>query len=179
MAMTSRRGISQVEVVTLIAIAAILIGCGGPYLVSSRENARLPACRVNLKWFGLALHNYHDTYNCWPPLRGGTAGGSQNEMLSGVAMLLPFLDEDPHWQEIHNFGGGVSAGGDQGGSPYLATFPHPPAELEVFLCPSSYDAILINAIGHPSGSIHRSYVFSVGDTINDNTSPRSTRRPAS
>ncbi len=158
-----KRGFTLIELLVVIAIIAILVALLLPAVQQAREAARRSACKNNLKQFGLGLANYHDTHNYWPPLRGGTAGGSQNEMLSGVAMMLPFLDQGPMWERISNFGGGVQNGGDQGGDPTANTFPHPPAEIEVFLCPSS-----TVPVRHASGSAQRSYVFSVGDTINDN-----------
>ena len=158
-----KRGFTLIELLVVIAIIAILIALLLPAVQQAREAARRSACKNNLKQFGLGLGNYHDVHNFWPPLRGGTFGGSQNEFLSGVVMMLPFLDQDPLWKLIHEFAGGPSAGGDQGGNSQSATFPHPPSELEIFLCPSS---TLPNR--HPSGSAQRSYCFSVGDTINDN-----------
>ena len=159
-----KRGFTLIELLVVIAIIAILIALLLPAVQQAREAARRSACKNNLKQFGLGLHNYHDAHNYWPPLRGGTAGGSQNEMLSGVAMMLPFIDQGPLWDRIKNFGGGVAAGGDQGGYPRAATFPHPPAEIEVLLCPSS--TVPVRHVA--SGSAQRSYVFSVGDTINNN-----------
>ncbi len=159
-----KRGFTLIELLVVIAIIAILVALLLPAVQQAREAARRSACKNNLKQFGLGLANYHDTHNYWPPLRGGTAGGSQNEMLSGVAMMLPFIDEAPMWDRIQNFGGGVAAGGDQGGDPRASTFPHPPSELEVFLCPSS----TVPDRHVASGSAQRSYVFSVGDTVNNN-----------
>jgi prepilin-type processing-associated H-X9-DG protein len=159
----SRPGLTQIELLVVIGCCAVMLAGCLPALLRDREAARRSACKNNLKQFGLGLANYHDTHNYWPPLRGGTIGGSQNEMLSGVAMLLPFIDEAPMWDRIRSFGGGAQAGGDQGGDPRTNTFPHPPSELEVLLCPSS-----TVPVRHMSGSAQRSYVFSVGDTINNN-----------
>ncbi|MED5447140.1 MAG: DUF1559 domain-containing protein [Planctomycetota bacterium] len=158
-----KKGFTLIELLVVIAIIAILVALLLPAVQQAREAARRSACKNNLKQFGLGLHNYHDTHNYWPPLRGGTIGGSQNEQLSGLCMMLPFLDQGPMWERIQNFGGGVQAGGDQGGLPTAATFPHPPGELEVFLCPSS-----TVPIRHVSGSAQKSYAFSVGDTIENN-----------
>ena len=153
-----KRGFTLIELLVVIAIIAILVALLLPAVQQAREAARRSACKNNLKQFGLGLHNYHDTHNYWPPLRGGTLGGTQNEMLSGVAMMLPFIDQAPLWENIKNF-----PAGDQGGSPIAVTFPHPPAELEVFLCPSS-----TVPVRHVSGSAQKSYCFSVGDTIANN-----------
>ena len=159
-----KKGFTLIELLVVIAIIAILVALLLPAVQQAREAARRSACKNNLKQFGLGLANYHDAFNYWPPLRGGTAGGSQNEWLSGVAMMLPFIDQAPLWDRIRNFGGGVQVGGDQGGYPRNPTFPHPPAEIEVFLCPSS--TVPIRDVA--SGSAQRSYVFSVGDTVNNN-----------
>ena len=162
-----KRGFTLIELLVVIAIIAILIALLLPAVQQAREAARRSACKNNLKQFGLGLANYHDVHNYLPPMRGGTggtAGGSQLEMMSGVVMMLPFMDQDPLWQNIVNFAGGVQSGGDQGGSPYSATFPHPPGEIETFLCPSSSGPTRHLA----SGSAQRSYALSTGDTINNN-----------
>ena len=62
-----RRGITALEVVITIIILlmlatlflpAVQIGCGG---------SRRSSCKNNLKQFGLALHNYHEVHNTFPP----------------------------------------------------------------------------------------------------------------
>jgi len=158
-----RRGLTQVELLVIIGCCGVLLAGCLPAVQQARESARRSACKNNLKQFGLGLFIYHNTHNCWPPLRGGTAGGSQAEMLSGVAFLLPYLDQQPLWNRIDN------AGGDQGGSPYLASFPNPAGELEVFLCPSSTV---------PPPAPHRGPMSSVSVTRSTTTTPRSTRAPA-
>ena len=162
-----KRGFTLIELLVVIAIIAILIALLLPAVQQAREAARRSACKNNLKQFGLGLANYHDVHNYLPPMRGGTggtAGGSQLEMLSGVVFMLPFMDQDPLWQNIVNFGGGVQQGGDQGGSPYVNTFPHPPGEIETFLCPSSS----VPTRHLASGSGQRTYCFSTADTVSGN-----------
>src|SRR5262249_39650710 len=54
-------------------ILALLV-CGGvlsallfPAIQSAREAARRTQCMNNLRQIGMALQNYHDAYNCFPP----------------------------------------------------------------------------------------------------------------
>jgi hypothetical protein len=50
-------------------------------------------CKNNLKQIGLALHNYHDAYGCFPP--AFIADDQGRPMHSWRGLLLPFLDEGP------------------------------------------------------------------------------------
>lgn len=121
-----------------------------PAVRKSREDARRSQCKNNLKQWGLALHNYHDTYKMFPPYAGGTH--ENGERLSGRVMLISFLDSNPIWDEVKNSPG-------QGGDPMKLSAPSLPTELPVFLCPSS--AIPVQVDQQP----HASYVFNVGDQV--------------
>ena len=61
------RGFTLIELLVVIAIIAILIALLLPAVQQAREAARRTQCRNNLKQLGIALHNYHDNYNVFPP----------------------------------------------------------------------------------------------------------------
>ena len=95
-----RRGFTLIELLVVIAIIAVLIALLLPAVQQAREAARRTQCRNNLHQLGLALHNYHDTHNCFPPgtvaSRCDGSGGSDDEQEPGwtvLAMILPFVDE--------------------------------------------------------------------------------------
>jgi len=89
-----RRGFTLIELLVVIAIIAILVALLLPAVQQAREAARRSQCQNNLKQIGLALHNYHDVYRCFPP--GGVTIGrccGTPSRISWTISLLPYLDQ--------------------------------------------------------------------------------------
>ena len=100
-----RRGFTLIELLVVIAIIAVLIALLLPAVQQAREAARRSQCKNNLKQLGLAMHNYHDVFNKFPPGYVDTHSNystgnppnafSANGAWSWGAMILPYLDQAP------------------------------------------------------------------------------------
>jgi len=78
----------------VVAVALLLSGVFACLIIlplgQPREAARRSQCTNNLKQIGLALHSYHDQYDCFPPAFIADANG--RPMHSWRVLILPYLD---------------------------------------------------------------------------------------
>jgi len=88
----AQKGFTLVEVLVVIAIMGILMALLLPAVQAARVSARRVQCRNNLKQFGLALHVYHSTGNCFPPGLISSDDGF-SVFANANTMLLPFFEQ--------------------------------------------------------------------------------------
>lgn len=81
-----------------IAMQGMLVGMLVPAVQSARFAARSTAANNNMIQIGLAMHNYHDTYNKFP---GPIVDDNGDPLLSWRVAILPFIDQQALYQQFH------------------------------------------------------------------------------
>jgi prepilin-type N-terminal cleavage/methylation domain-containing protein/prepilin-type processing-associated H-X9-DG protein len=142
------QGFTLIELLVVIAIIAILIALLLPAVQQAREAARRTQCRNNLKQIGLAVHNYLDAFNAFPP--GYIAAVPDHNVKGAFVFLLPYIDQAPLFNTI-----------DQS-IPLMNGRPYPAAPLAAnvnaarqvisgFMCPSC-PVTQLNDYAYPAGA---------------------------
>jgi prepilin-type N-terminal cleavage/methylation domain-containing protein len=158
---SKKHGFTLIELLVVIAIIAILISLLLPAVQQAREAARRTQCRNNLKQIGLALHNYHDVHNQFPPGRmipgkGSSTPGLPNCWYGWVSPLyfaLPYIDQANVWAEFdQNLTRNRTSDGTCAQNSFVETLTIP-----AFMCPSDP--------GHRDGVNTNSYRCNFGVTV--------------
>jgi len=127
-----------VELLVVIAIIGVMVGLLLPAVQAAREAARRSQCNNNLKQMGLALHNYHDTHNSFPPScmkEKLQDDGGRAQTTTWHASLLPFMEQQPMFDRIVGLGFGIIWNDDGVNEELLRT------KMPGYECPSSPDQI--------------------------------------
>ena len=165
------RGFTLIELLVVIAIIAVLIALLLPAVQAAREAARRMQCVNNLKQIGLALHNYHQANDCFPP--GGLSynglARNLNHAWSAQARMLSGMEQ----QQIYNAANfSLAPLNEATGYHCAANATVTLARIASFLCPSSPPAgyaMILNAA--TSGAVNgrpapgNSYFASHGSTF--------------
>ncbi len=136
MSRVRRRAFTLIELLVVIAIIGVLIALLLPAVQAAREAARRSQCTNNMKQIGLAMHNYHSSFDCFPPgtLAGRRADGTtgNNRDFSVHARLLGFSEQSALYNAA-NFSVACFNDDDYGN---WANSTVTLTRLNLFLCPS-------------------------------------------
>lgn len=94
MATRNRTAITITELVACLAIIFLLGSLLLVGLQSIRSSVRRTSCASNLRQIGMALQNYHATYNFFP------AGSTPNSGLCPFVAILPYIEQRTLYDSI-------------------------------------------------------------------------------
>jgi prepilin-type processing-associated H-X9-DG protein/prepilin-type N-terminal cleavage/methylation domain-containing protein len=138
-----RSGYSLLELLIVIGILATLAGLLLAAVQRTRASAARLACTNNLRQIGIALHQYHDANDSFPPGTNGYYGVNTCDppyrCFTWMAHLLPYVDQQNLRQQA-----------DQAysvqPSPYFP--PHPVDQaIRVYICPSDHRVMQADYVG--------------------------------
>ncbi len=91
-----------IELLVVIAVVGILIALLLPAVQMAREAARRAQCTNNLKQIGIALLHYEQQVGYFPPgcTECAPSFSASEKRFAWSALLLPFLEQDPLWQQL-------------------------------------------------------------------------------
>ena len=89
-------GFTLVELLVVIAIIGVLIALLLPAVQAAREAARRTQCSNHLKQIGIAIHNFHDTYDALPP-----SNFYGNFRVTFWGFIYPYMEQVALWERLN------------------------------------------------------------------------------
>jgi prepilin-type N-terminal cleavage/methylation domain-containing protein len=152
----SRSAFTLVELLVVIAIIGVLVALLLPAVQAARESARRIQCSNNLKQIGLALHNYHDTLQKFPPGAFFFGSGNAGNRGSILVQILPFIEQKNLFDQF-TFAMPPESQTLPGGQLLAAQI------VKGYVCPSDTNQGLLN------GRAIHNYAASAGPTAHSNS----------
>jgi prepilin-type N-terminal cleavage/methylation domain-containing protein len=126
----TRQGFSFIELLVVVTIIGILVALLLPAISAAREAARRISCNKNLSQLILAVHNYQNIHEFYPPgtidEKGPIRSAAKGYHHNWIVQILPYLEQRNAWEAI-----------DKRVSVYdPANAPVARLRLEVLQCPS-------------------------------------------
>jgi len=149
-----RSGFTLVELLVVIAIIGVLIALLLPAVQQAREAARRMQCTNHQKQLALAIHNYHDTFQVFPPGQFVNVNGASSTLnlsrFCWMQTILPFIEQTAlHDQFQQQINAGTTEPWNWTGRDTV---------VDGFLCPSAPGGAKVNTRG-----FHGNYVTVHGD----------------
>jgi prepilin-type processing-associated H-X9-DG protein len=95
----NNRLVLETETNVSMAQTGVLVALLLPAVQAARESARRMQAANNLKQIGVAMHNYHASYNRFP---GPAITNDQDKrLLSWRVAILPFIEQQALYQQFH------------------------------------------------------------------------------
>ena len=92
-----RNGFTLVELLTVIAIIAILMGILVPAVSAVRNAARQSQCKQNVRQLAMALQNYFSVKGRFPPGAHGRDPAALKAYLDGGSSDSSLITDKYHW----------------------------------------------------------------------------------
>lgn len=131
MSSRQRRAFTLIELLVVIAIISLLVALLLPAIQRVRAAADRMNCGSNMRQIGIALHNYHNDYNCLPA-SGWTIVTTSNpsgKFCGWRAVLSPYIEQD-------NIRAKYDRNVNWWDEPNLTLAASP---IKIYLCPSTPD----------------------------------------